>query len=188
MKFNRKTILRKLILITALLLLGDIGLLAQQPSSREPQVKAVFLFNFTQFIDWPAKTFAEPGSPMIIGILGDDPFGSYLEQAILNEKINNHPLVIQHYKTVDEVKKCQILFINISNKEQLDQVFKSLEGRSILTVGDSRNFIRQGGMVRFFTENDKIKFQINAEAAKAAGLTISSKLLRLAEIVTSKNN
>ena len=89
---------------------------------------------------------------------------------------------------MDEVKKCQILFINISNKEQLDQVFKSLEGRSILTVGDSRNFIRQGGMVRFFTENDKIKFQINAEAAKAAGLTISSKLLRLAEIVTSKNN
>ena len=187
MKFSPKSLL-KLILVTALLLLGDIGLWAQQPASRESQVKAVFLFNFTQFIDWPAKTFTEPESPMIIGILGDDPFGNYLEQATLNEKISNHPLIIQHYKTAGEIKKCHLLFINISNKEELDHTFKTLEGRNILTVGDSRNFIRQGGMIRFFTENDKIKFQINVEAAKAAGLTISSKLLRLAEIVTSKNN
>ncbi|MCW3083138.1 MAG: YfiR family protein [Bacteroidetes bacterium] len=169
-------------------MVGDAGLWAQQPSSRESQVKAVFLFNFTQFIEWPAKTFPDAESPLIIGILGDDPFGNYLEQATTNEKINSHPLIIQHYKTVDEIKKCHILFVNISNKEQLDLVFKSLEGKSILTVGDSRNFIRQGGMIRFFTDNDKIKFQINVEVAKAAGLTISSKLLRLAEIVTSKNN
>ncbi len=188
MKFSLKNLTKKIILITAFLLAGDMGLLAQEPSSRESQVKAVFLFNFTQFVDWPPKTFPEPDSPLIIGILGDDPFGSFLEQATTNEKINSHPLIIQHYKTVDEIKKCQILFINISNKDRLDLVFKALEGRSILTVSDSRNFIRQGGMVRFFTENDKIKFQINIEAAKAADLTISSKLLRLAEIVTSKNN
>jgi hypothetical protein len=172
----------------AVLLLNGTSLFAQSPDSQERQVKAVFLFNFTQFVDWPPSSFADPQSPMIIGILGDDPFGAYLEQAIQNEKINNHPLVIQHYRTVEEIKACHILFINISGKDKLEEIFDALKGRNILTVGDTRNFIRQGGMIRFFNENDKIRFQVNVEAAKAANLAISSKLLRLAEIVTSKNN
>ncbi len=188
MKAYLRSIKKVKLITTVLSLVVNLALHAQTADSKEAQVKAVFLFNFTQFVEWPASSFSDSKTPLIIGVLGDDPFGTFLEQTIQNEKINNHPLVIQHYHNVEEIKTCHILFINFSNKEQLEQIFKTLNGRNILTVGDTRNFILKGGMIRFFTDDDKIKFQINPEAAKEANLVISSKLLRLAEIITPKNN
>ena len=170
-------------LAAVVLLLSGSVMLHAQTAPKETQIKAVFLFNFSQFVEWPASSFADAQAPLIIGILGKDPFGNYLEQTVNNEKVNNRPIIIQHYNNAGEIKMCNILFISLSEKDQLAETYKALQGRPILTVGDTRNFIREGGMVRFVTENDKIKFQINVNAAKAAGLTISSKLLRLAEIV-----
>ncbi|HXA02484.1 MAG TPA: YfiR family protein [Cytophagaceae bacterium] len=151
------------------------------PPSREYQVKAVFLFNFTQFVEWPSNAFSA-GAPMVIGILGDDPFGSYLDETVSGENVNGHPLVIQRYRKIEDVKSCHVLFISTSETNNIEQIVASLKGRSILTVSDTPGFIQQGGIIRFFTSNNKIQFQINPEAARAAGLSISSKLLRLAEI------
>jgi hypothetical protein len=159
-----------------------------QPGSKEYQMKAVFLFNFTQFIEWPENSLPEESTPFVIGILGEDPFGSHLQDAIKNEKVQSHPLVIKHVKDVNEAGDCQILFINISNQSTLKNILTSLKGKSILTVGDANNFSKHGGVVRFYSEENKIRIRINLEASRENGLTISSKLLRLADIVETQRN
>ena len=167
-----------------LLLLGGRDGLAQAGPSREYQIKAVFLFNFAQFVEWPAVAFAGSTSPLVIGILGGDPFGAYLDETVRDEKVNNRPLTIQRYHQVDEIKTCHVLFISRSEASRLDQILVSLKDRSILLVGDADDFVQRGGMIRLATNQSKIRVSINVDAAKAANLTISSKLLRAAELVT----
>lgn len=168
--------------IALLSLAGSITLTAQTPS-QEHQIKAIFLFNFTQFVEWPVNSFPNPETPLVIGILGKNPFGSYLKETVSNEKVNSHPLVVQYYASTEEIKNCHVLFVNLDGTGKQEQAIASIKGKSILTVSDGNSFLKQGGIIRFFTKNNKIQLQINPEAAKAADLTISSKLLRLAEIV-----
>jgi hypothetical protein len=160
---------------------------AQTQIAREYQVKAVFLFNFAQFVEWPASSFQETKT-IVIGVLGEDPFGPYLDEAVRGEEVNGHPLIVQRYRNVDEIKACHILFISTAEAQQLKQVFASLKSRSILTVSDADNFTKQGGMIRFITEDRKTRIRINLSATKDADLTISSKLLRLAEVVNPQKN
>jgi len=152
-------------------------------SPTEYQLKAVFLFNFAQFVDWPQESFPEAQTPLVIGVLGEDPFGTYLDDIVSGETVNNRQLEIQRYRRVDEMKTCHILFISQSESKRLEQIVAALKGRSVLTVSDSVGFTRSGGMIRFVTERNKLRLRINLEAATAANLTISSKLLRPAEIV-----
>ena len=170
--------------VCGLLLLGGRDGLAQAGPSREYQIKAVFLFNFAQFVEWPAVAFAGSTSPLVIGILGGDPFGAYLDETVRDEKVNNRPLAIQRYHQVDEIKTCHVLFISRSEASRLDQILVSLKDRSILLVGDGDDFVQRGGMIRLANAQNKIRVSINVDAAKAANLTISSKLLRAAELVT----
>ena len=148
----------------------------------EYKIKAVFLFNFTQFVEWPEDAFSHYNDPLVIGILGKNPFGNYINEAVAGEKMGNHPLTIVRYNNVDEITNCQMLFINL-NDANLTDILSSLNNRSILTVSDSPNFIQSGGMIEFVTMNNKIKLQINPGKAKAAGLNISSKLLSVADIL-----
>jgi hypothetical protein len=173
------------LVVLALLAWAGPEVSAQTTVSREYQVKAVFLFNFAQFVDWPPDAFASPQAPLVIGVLGDDPFDGYLDETVRGEKVNNHPLVIQRYRWVEEIKSCHILFISQSASGRLEEILARLKSRNILTVSDAEDFARRGGMIRFVTENNKIRLRINVDAAKAAELTISSKLLRPARIVTT---
>jgi hypothetical protein len=172
--------------VCALLLLGGLDASAQTGPSREYQVKAVFLFNFTQFVEWPPAAFAVATSPIIIGVLGEDPFGAYLDETVRGEKVNNRPLEIQRYHRVEEIKTCHILFISPSETEKYEQIFARLQGRSILTVGDTEGFAIRGGMIRFFTEQNRIRLRVNVGATRAARLTISSRLLRAADVVETQ--
>jgi hypothetical protein len=160
--------------------------MAQTEAANEYQIKAVFLFNFTQFVEWPTTAFADSQEPIVIGILGDDPFGSYLDDTVRGEKVDNRALVVRRYRRAEDIDGCQILFISRSEAARTEQIIAQLKDRSILTVSDADGFGRRGGMVRFIAENSRIKLRINVVAAKAAGLTISSKLLRVAEIVGSE--
>src|SRR6185312_16560229 len=110
-----------------------------------------FLFNFTQFVEWPAESLGKTGAPFVIGILGENPFGNYLQEIIAGESVNGHPLTIHQYKNVDEIKLCNILFINFSEMGQVRGVLTALKGHSILTVSDVANFIQSGGMIRLVT-------------------------------------
>lgn len=152
--------------------------------SAEYQLKAVFLFNFAQFVEWPAGTFSGNDTPLVIGVLGEDPFGAYLDGLVQGEKIGERSLLVRRSRRADELTDCHILFISRSEAGQLDKIIAQLKNRRALTVGDSDDFNRQGGMVRLATENGKIQLRINVAAAKAAELTISSKLLAHATIVS----
>jgi YfiR/HmsC-like len=152
-----------------------------QTASPEYQVKAVFLFNFAQFVDWPAKSFADTQAPLVIGVLGDDPFGQYLDETVRGEKANGRPLIVQRYRRVGDLKTCHVLFISRSENDHLDQVLGSLRGRNTLTVGESEDFALRGGMIQFIKEKNKIRMRINLEVVRSANLKISSKLLRVAE-------
>jgi YfiR/HmsC-like len=157
---------------------------AQTAITREYEIKAVFLFNFAQFVDWPPEASASPQAPLIIGVLGDDPFDGYLDDTVRGEKLNNRPFVVQRYHRVEDIDGCHVLFISRTNPGEFGHIMAALKGRSILTVGDTEGFCHGGGIIRFVTENNRIRFRINVEAAEAAHLVISSKLLRLAEVVT----
>lgn len=160
-----------------------VGAIPTQAAMREYQVKASFLFNFAQFVNWPASAFPLPDTPVIIGVLGEDPFGPVLDNVIRGEQVNGRSLRIQRYRQVEEIGECHVLFISRSEAGRLEQIFTALRGRSILTVGDFENFARRGGMIRFVTGKNKIRMRIGREVAEAAGLTISSQLLRAAEII-----
>jgi len=132
-------------------------------------------------LTWQA--FAGPGDPFVIGILGTDPFGARLDEAVLNEQINGHPLTVRRFRTVAEVENCQILFVDRSEAAHLGQILAALDHRSTLTVSQADGAAQRGVMIQFATENNRIRLRINVESARASGLTISSKLLRPAEIV-----
>lgn len=164
------------------LLCGAHG--AEAPS--EYQVKAVFVFNFSRFVEWPQQAFTTPNQPFAICILGDDPFGGRLEEAVRGEQINQHPLTVRRFRSVGESDNCQILYIDRSQGGQLHQILAALDHRSILTVSELNDSAERGGMIQFTTESNHIRLRINVDAARAAGLTISSKLLRPAEIVATR--
>jgi hypothetical protein len=149
----------------------------------EYQVKAVFVFNFSHFVEWPSQAFTAPDEPFVIGILGDDPFGSRLDEAVRGEVINSHPLLVHRFHHVDEIANCQVLFIDRSESAQLGPILAALDHRSILTVSDVEGASERGVMIQFVTENSRIRLRINVGSARAAGLTVSSNLLRPAEIV-----
>ncbi len=171
------------VVIAAVLFSSRLEAPAETPPPQEYQLKAVFLFNFAQFVDWPPKAFPEAQTPLIIGVLGQDPFGVYLDETVRGETVNNRPLTVQRYHRVEEIKTCHVLFISRSEVDRLEKILADLKGRNILTVSDAEGFAARGGMIRFIIEKNKIRLRINLEAAKDADLVISSKLLRPAEIV-----
>jgi hypothetical protein len=164
--------------------LGELTLSAQTAPPKEYQVKAVFLFNFAQFVEWPPAAFADDKSPIVIGILGEDPFGEFLDEVVRAERVGNRPMRVQRYQRADEITTCHVLFISRSEESRLGQILASLKDRTILIVGDSDNFIQHLGMIQLATSQGKIHLRINVNAARTANLTISSKLLRSAELVT----
>ena len=153
---------------------------AQESQPSEYQLKAAFLYNFAKFVEWPADALPQNTSPFVIGILGESPFNDDLEKTVAGKKISNHPISVVACSTAIEATNCHILFISSSEKTRLPEIFKSLLDSSILTVGETEQFTESGGMINFVREANKIRFQINDDAAKKSGLKISSKLLSLA--------
>lgn len=170
------------------LLSGTRELAAQPEISTEYKVKAVFLFNFAQFVEWPTNVFSDAQTPLTIGVLGDDPFGTFLDETVRDEKVGGHPLTIRRYSRVEDVQDCQILFISPSESKRMGRILADLKNKKILTVSDVEGFTQNGGAIGFVAEENKIHFRINLEAVKDVNLTISSKMLRLAEIVEPRKD
>ena len=156
-----------------------------QTVSREYPLKAVFLLNFAQFTDWPTNAFDAPDSPFVVGILGNDPFGDLLDDAVRDETVNGRKFKVEHYQRVEDIKTCHILFISESETRRLDKIVSDLKGKPILTVSDIDNSAYRGVCVRFLTENNKIHLRINLDSLKDANLVMSSKLLRVSETISA---
>lgn len=157
------------------------GPLAAQVT-REYDLKAVFLYNFATFVEWPEAARPAAGEPIIIGVLGKDPFGATLDEVVAGEKLNGHPLQVRRYKSAEEARESHILFIGASEGSRLPGILQALKGRPVLTVGDMPRFMEAGGIIAFTTEA-RVQLHVNAPAARLAGLNISSKLLRVATVV-----
>jgi hypothetical protein len=174
-------------LMAIALVVAGFGVKDQSVSDDEYKVKAVFLYNFARFVEWPTGAFPEPESPFVIGVLGDDPFGPFLDETVRDEKVNERPLITNRYQKASDIGMCHILFVSKSVSEKHEDILLSIKGKNILTVSDVSGFTKNGGMIRFVNEDNKIKILINLEAAKSENLVISSKLLRIARIVESQN-
>jgi hypothetical protein len=153
--------------------------------SDEYQIKAACLLNFAQFIEWPAAAFPAPETPITVGVLGDDPFGSILEQTFQDESVQGRKLVVKRSRQIDDLKMCHLLFISNSEKDRLAEILASLKGASIVTVGETDQFAQRGGIINFYMNNNKVRFEINPDVAEQKGLKINSQLLKRAKIVSS---
>ncbi len=169
------------VLGVVLLLLS--GTRAQSPTAGEYQVKAAFLYNFAKFIAWPPSSFSDASAPLRICVLGQDPFGQELRDITSDKNINGRRLQVDQVADLGLARTCHILFVASSEKAQLKRIFESLQGTDAVTVGDSKGFIDQGGMINFVLENNRVQFEVNHKAAERAGLKISSKLLNVAKHV-----
>ncbi len=149
---------------------------------REYQVKAAFLHNFAKFVKWPDDAFSGPESPVVIGIIGNDPFGKDLDTLVKDKTIRGRKVEIKRFQSAPPVC-CQVLFIGQASKQSWPLARDVLKDCPALTVSDKADFLEQGGIIQFVNEYNKIRFAINVEASKKAGLHISSKLLNLATIV-----
>lgn len=166
-------------LVLALCCAGAWG---ASPAS-EYQVKAAYLFNFGQFVEWPAQAWESATAPFVIGIAGDDPFGRILDDVVRGESIGGHPLAVRRFKEGDDLKACNILFIGRSDASRLEQAVQALRGTHVLTVTDAAGAESRGAIIVLITENNRIRMRINVAAARSNSLVISSKLLRPAEVV-----
>lgn len=177
---------------------------AQSTSSREYQIKAAFLYNFIKFVDWPKEKTADANAPMSIGILGKDPFQDAFEP--LQEREGKDKKVAirrfegfveleksgqkkkdQPHPRIQEIQKCHLLFICPSETERIGDILACVKGHSVLTVADATRFLEAGGVINFVTEEKKIRFEVNAAAAKQAKLSVRSQLLRLAKRIIKED-
>lgn len=174
------------VVISFFMLTASIPVNAEPPAFDEYTIKAGFLFNFAKFVEWPAEVFKDPQSPMVICIIGKDPFGSRLD-VFENKTIAGRRLVIRRVSSVDQAEKCHICFIGRSEREQLPAILKAIRNRKVLTISETQNFCRAGGVINLFLDDDKVRFEINIRNADKAGLKMSSQLLNLARICREDN-
>lgn len=162
------------------------GVQAQTQTANEYEVKAAFLYNFAKFVEWPPEAFGTgAGAALIVGIIGDDPFGSAIDRTISGKTVNGRQLTIRRLKWGQNLKDCHVLFVSSSEQKRLPQILENLKGASVLTVSEMDQFSQQGGVIGFVMEDSKVRFEINTSASEQARLKISSKLLALAKTVRS---
>jgi len=184
----KRTRLHRLVILLPLIAVWFLHvatvLMAEQ--ANEFQVKAAYLYNFGKFVEWPSAAFAQPDSPIVIGILGTDPFGALIDQIVENKKVGARSFVVKRLKwssDLKELRDCKILFVGASEKAHIDELIQIVKTLPILTVGETPGFAERGGVIRFVLEDNRVRFEVNVEAAHQAELTISSRLLTLARII-----
>jgi hypothetical protein len=165
------------------LVLAAAPIAAQAARPTEYQVKAAFLYNFAKFVEWPSGAFDGPSSPLVICIAGEDPFGNFLTGIVAGKTINGRRLIVERRSETADFRSCHIVFAGVAEKKRLPQILDSLKGAAVLTVGETDRFAQEGGIVDFYLDQDRVRFEINVAASTRCRLKISSKLLALARIV-----
>lgn len=155
---------------------------AQGRQAQEYEVKAAYLYNFAKFVDWPGWAFPDEDAPVVLGVLGENPFGGALD-ALAGKAVKGRPLAVRRARRLDDLGPVHVLFIADSERARLPVIFEALRGRPVLTVGEMPGFARQGGMINLISAEGSVRFEINRGETLRAGLEVSSKLLRLATLV-----
>jgi hypothetical protein len=174
---------RKRVRLPAAVPLGvflSIASVAGAAEAPEYQVKAAFLHKFALFVEWPTNAFADARSPLIVGVLGESPFGPLLELEMKDATVQDRPIRVERCRGIEEAGNCHVLFISASEHKRLTEIANALRSRPVLTVGEGGSFCQGGGMIGFTLVEKKVRFEINTDAAHRAGLQISSQLMQVA--------
>jgi hypothetical protein len=155
---------------------------AQGAKPTDYDVKAVYLYNFGRFVEWPSSVTAK-SDVFNVCILGQDPFGPALDAILAGETISGKNISAKRISTPQEAVNCQILFMSAAEENQLNSIIEALDKGAVLTVSDMPRFSRRGGMIQFVVEGKKVRFEVNLTAVQRAGLTLSSELLKVATAV-----
>jgi hypothetical protein len=156
------------------------------PAPTEAHVKAVFLYNFTKYVDWPATVFPTSNTPITIGVYGENPFGEDLKNAVAGKLVGGRTVAVRQIGGAENLAQCQILFIGRSEKTHISEILATVKNLPVLTVGESDPFAENGGIVNFVKKDGRIRLEINLQSAQQANLRISSKLLSVADVVKGK--
>jgi hypothetical protein len=152
---------------------------AQRPDTSEDSVKAAFLYNFTKFVDWPASAFPQPSTPFVVCVFAESSFRKALEGLLHNEQVHGRTVNIAP-AGVDDLRGCHLAYFGQIEPERQAKLLDAARRSPVLTVGEGRRFLEQGGLIAFMLENDRVRFAVSRRGADAAGLNVSSKLLRVA--------
>ena len=155
----------------------------QGDSAGEYELKAAMLYNLAHFVEWPPSAYPDPQAPFQLCILGRDPFGSSLASILLKQTVNGRPVLVRHSQNDRGIRACHLLYVSSSERKATVQIFSTLKGSSVLTVGEMTQFAAHGGMIQFTLEDQQVRFEINVDAASRAGIKISSRVLVLARII-----
>jgi len=152
----------------------------------EYQLKAAFIGKFVKYVTWPPESLGEGDAPLVVGVLGQDPFGDKLEAAFKSKKSDERPVVVRRFSTLEGLATAHVLFVPAQEAARLGEILRSTRDASQLLIGESTDFAARGGVINFYLEGDKLRFEINTESAKRQKLKVSSDLLKLARIVSDK--
>jgi hypothetical protein len=183
-RWTRSTML--LVALASLLLEGGNKCRAQTTAA-EYQVKAAFLFHFAQLVDWPADGQGTKNNSLFLCTFGGDPFQGALEATVEGKTIGNRAIHVRHLTQPKDMQSCQVVFFGKAASKSIPTLIAGLQKAPVLTVGETAGFLDAGGMIRFLLEEDKVRFEINLEAAEAARLKIGSRLLILAQNVVGES-
>jgi hypothetical protein len=153
------------------------------PEVRDNEIKAMFLFYFSKFIEYPESALSSKSQPLRICIFGEDPFQNALDAAVQGKDAHGHSIEIKRFNKTETIKECQILFISSAEQASLPQIFAHTRQYPILTVSDMDNFIKSGGMIQFYIEENKVRFMVDLKKIQGATLKVSSRLLQVAKVV-----
>lgn len=157
--------------------------LAQSEALAEYQVKAAFLFNFAKFVDWPESAFSDARAPVVLGVVGENPFGDDLRNIVSGQQVKGRPIRVGMFKFGDDLRGCHVVFVSMSERTHVPQILSSLRGADALTVSDMEGFAEAGGVMQFVMEESRVRFVVNLDAAARTNLRINSKLLALARVI-----
>ena len=177
-KWGTRILLAIFFLISTSPLLG-----AQEEVNNEYELKMAFLYNFAQFVEWPADAFRDSAAPFTICVAGDNPFLGRIEESIRRRTVNGHAVELRSLNVDGDPHSCQMIFVRATEKRETLRVLASSKGSAILTVGEADGFAERGGIINLTREENRLRFEVNINAAAQTRLKFSSKLLALAKIV-----
>ncbi len=160
---------------------------AESQTLSESQIKAAFLFNFTKFVEWPPEAFATPDSPIILGVIGENSVTGLLTQTAAGKTVNGRTVVVRAVSGSQEYRACHVLFVSASEQKHMAHILEEIKETPVLVVGEMTGFAEAGGGINFVVEGNKVRLEINLDAAARAHLKISAKVIAVARLVTEES-
>jgi hypothetical protein len=174
--------------ITWILFIAALPGLSQSVDNAEYPLKLALLYKFAQFVEWPPDAFPNARSPLVVCVVGEDPFQADLKEELRTRSVGSHRVEVAMVKRASDLRACHVVFITAAEKKYARAIVASARAADALTVGETKGFAQDGGIIRFTIDANKLSFEINLDAARQSRLKISSKLLALAKIVQNESS